>query len=247
MKYKPIIIGIAGAKQSGKTTVASMINYMLTNGLAKADYYIWRNVQEHYINKDVVINFADRLKDICSEIFNIPRDAFDSTHYKDECVYSITLCKFIKRDKLNADYHHEITINDLRKNNLNLMVTRIKFNSDTKANVISLRTIMQYIGTEIYRNLISDTIWVDLTIAKANKIADYGYCIIGDVRFRNEADAIRHSLYGGTIIKLVRDTGRNDSHESEIIDVKEDYLIENNSNLMSLFYKVLTILKEIVL
>lgn len=247
MKYKPIIIGIAGRKQSGKDTVASMINYMMSVGLAQADYYTWVKKEFVYKNSNNIIHFADKLKDYCSEIFNIHRELFDDAECKDNKVWSITHQIFIDRKDLDKDRYYELTTEILDQCCLNLMVARNSTNRLTKkSTVISLRTIMQYIGTGIFRNLISKDIWVDMTINKACDIADTGYCIIPDVRFENEANAIHSSLYGGTIIKLERDNKDNDSHESEIIDFKCDKTIINNGNKMSLFYKVLLTLKEII-
>ena len=62
---KNIIIGIAGQLNSGKDTVASMINYIHQQGVTKASYRDWQISQSHYdINfKHKIIHFADPLKD----------------------------------------------------------------------------------------------------------------------------------------------------------------------------------------
>lgn len=238
------IVGIAGTKQSGKDTAASMISYILHKGIAQADYYEWHAKQMCYGNSVNIIHFADRLKDYCSDIFNIPCYRFDDNDIKENYVWSITNQRFYKRDDVDWDKTYEIKIIDLKNNGLNLMNTRNSINKTyNKITVISLRTIMQYIGTEIFRNLISTDIWIDMTMVIVGERTLTGYCIIPDVRFFNEAEAIRHSTVKSVIIKITRDTNKVDNHESEQIDFDGDYNIENNSTKMALFYKLLHILK----
>ena len=66
-------------------------------------------------------------------------------------------------------------------------------------------------------------------------------------RFANEANAIRNNdklLYGG-LIKINRDNQDLDEHNSERINFDVDFEIDNNGNLMQLFYKVLEICQKI--
>lgn len=247
MKFKPVIIGIAGTKHSGKDTIASIISYIMNIGIAKATYYNWYLKQDIYKN-NCIIHFADKLKDYCSEIFNIDRKYFDNTYFKDENYWSITLQKFISNiDYIESDNYKEITIDDLKNHNYNLIETRKYINTTFgKTTVISLRTIMQYIGTEIFRNLINKDIWIDLCIKEAKDIAFSGYCIIPDVRFENEKEAIKNSGYKNLVIKVERNTQLKDNHESEIIDFNCDITINNNSTLQNLFYKVVSLLNTFI-
>lgn len=246
MKYKPIIIGIAGTKGSGKDTVASMINYILRVGLAKADYYTW--VKESQVkDNNNIIHFADALKDICSLVFNIPRQAFNETQqYKDNNFWIFTDEQLVSCNELTNRYHI-ITINDLINNNLSLPDTRLFCNKQGRISCISLRTIMQYIGTELFRNKVSKNTWIDICINKAINISDKGYCIIPDVRFKNEVESIKNIADRASItIKLIRNIDTNDSHESEKIDFKCDYEIENIGTKMALFYKILMLLNDVI-
>lgn len=63
----------------------------------------------------------------------------------------------------------------------------------------SPRYAMQTLGTEWGRNLIGDSLWVDACLARAFRHKD---CVISDVRFDNEALAVRKA--GGTVLKIVR-------------------------------------------
>lgn len=66
------------------------------------------------------------------------------------------------------------------------------------------REVMQFIGTGGFRT-ITDDVWIAYLVKHARIMARYGVdlVIVSDVRFRNEADALR-SL-GATIIKVKRD------------------------------------------
>ena len=244
-----IFIGFAGQKQSGKTTASDMTNFIIKhyksfNHYPKYIDYVTYNLKNH-IKPINIINFASKLKDYCSEIFNINRKHFDDNDYKENKVYSITNLFFIDRKNLDTNIYHEITIDDLQKCNNNLMDCRLMINNTyNKSSVISLRTIMQYIGTNIFRNMISRDIWIDMTIKHAERLLhDYEYCIIGDVRFRNECNAIKEN--NGIVIKIDRNNDNNINHESEIIDFKCDYIINNNSSKEDLFNNILSIIKSL--
>lgn len=246
MKYKPIIIGIAGTKSSGKDTAASMINYIINTGVTQADYYTWKEKYNNIHKFLRIIHFADNLKDMCSKLFNISRNFFDNEKYKNDYVWSITHQKFFTREEASKLGMKEILINDLQENGL--PISRRKLNVQGYVSCISIRTILQYIGTDIFRNLINPNIWVDLTIDEAKNLALSSHCIIPDVRFKNECEAIKEINDINTVTILIKRNTKfgNPEHESEIIDFNTDYIIENNDSLMVLFYKLLVILKEIV-
>jgi hypothetical protein len=110
----------------------------------------------------------------------------------------------------------------------------------------SPRTFMQKVGTEMFRNCLREDIWIQLLTkrltdlserAKRGEIATPSMVFITDVRFPNEAQAIRDM--GGYIVKIVREgfskSGEN-LHPSEkfINEMKADVTIENkypNANI----------------
>lgn len=243
MKHVPICIGIVGKRQAGKDTAASMISYILSEGIAKADYYTWLNKAIVYRNSTNIIHFADTLKEWCSQMFGIDIKFFNDTDYKDNYVYCFTEQSFIARHVLNPKKYKEITIEDLSKVNATIPLARLTYAREGYCSVISLRTIMQYIGTNIFRNKISNDIWVDLTMSKVDTIVLTKPCIVADVRFENEADAIRYSEYKTLILGIERDN-TTDSHESEQQYIKCDVTIENKDSKMALFYKLVTVLKD---
>lgn len=246
---KNFVIGIAGVKNSGKDTVASMINYIFDAGVSKAKYQDWL-FKKHIFDaglKDRIIHFSDPLKDILSILYNIPRKYFDDRKYKDELWYCFNTNDFI--ENANQRPGNEIAIvhiDTLKSFSLN---TYLKVNSD-KLVCIKLRSLLQYFGTEVCRNKLDDNIWIKCAINKiVDKAESIRLCIVPDVRFANEADALRisnDSLYGGVIEVRRNDAGDTDNHDSETIDFDVDEVIENNGTKMALFYKVLSYVEFIV-
>lgn len=63
-----------------------------------------------------------------------------------------------------------------------------------------IRPLMQRMGTEVGRNLFGEDFWVNLAL---NNVPDGSKIVVADVRFKNEADAIKAA--GGKIWRIVRD------------------------------------------
>lgn len=111
---------------------------------------------------------------------------------------------------------------------------------------VTPRHILQYVGTEMFRNNISNLLpdigndfWIKTFELSIKNIQDYDYIVVSDVRFQNEVDII-HKL-GGTLVKINRSQENIDSHISEteidnIIDY--DHVIQNNSTLEDLYNKI---------
>lgn len=242
MNYiKRPIIGVKGSKGSGKDTVASMIVYIMEAGYTAATFEGWENYNKSEKDElDIPIrHFADKIKDDLSIMFNINRECFDSSEYKDKLYYHFRTNSFINLKDVVVPVP-EITIDDLQENNL--AKWRESYNDDC---VIKLRTLMQYYGTEIIRNNIGKNTWVDITINTLIKDKNYyGYGIVADVRFDNEAYAIKN--IGGKIVHVVRFGNINKpEHSSEIINTNmQDYVIVNKGTLLGLFYKVVEFVKE---
>ena len=242
---KNCIIGIAGVKGSGKDTVASMINYILHVGITKAQYSEWilRQVAYDALNKDRILHFADSLKDVLSIIYGIPRNLFDDRNYKDEYYFNLRSRKFVN-DLGIRNNAYVITIEDLNKLTINEWLSSV-----IQSQVyIKLRTLLQYFGTNVCRTHLGDDIWIK---AAMNRIVDKAYtrklCIIPDVRFENEANAIKcnnDSLYGG-IIRVIRNECKKDNHSSETQSFEADFIIENNGTIVKLFYKVLQVCQNL--
>ncbi len=130
---------------------------------------------------------------------------------------------------------------------------------------ISPREMMQEVGTGIVRNICPD-VWVKGVFLDLDKHGLYypaspGW-VISDVRFRDEAQAVRER--GGIIIRIIRPepkitlwkkikssidgSNRYAKHvsEKEIDKIKPDYIIRNDGSLDELEIKVLQLMKQIL-
>jgi uncharacterized membrane protein len=103
----------------------------------------------------------------------------------------------------------------------------------------TLREIQQDIGMA-FRQMYGEDVWVNIALRNRPK-----YAIVTDVRFPNEAAAIREA--GGILIRVNRPMKREEKeHESEtaLDDYAQfDHVIENNGTLDDLRMQVVNIFK----
>jgi hypothetical protein len=99
-----------------------------------------------------------------------------------------------------------------------------------KEGSMEYRPLMQRLGTEVGRQLISESVWIDQVFQDFT-----GLDVIADVRFENEANAIRAA--GGVVWKVTRpNTEAFNAHPSEtsLDDYNFDALIVNGSDIAAL-------------
>jgi hypothetical protein len=88
-----------------------------------------------------------------------------------------------------------------------------------------VRQLMQRLGTDAGRKLFGETFWVDQFFANVGKT---DLLVISDVRFPNEAQAIKDR--GGIIVRIVRDGYEPVSaHVSETSYNDQDFTIYNDA------------------
>jgi hypothetical protein len=106
---------------------------------------------------------------------------------------------------------------------------------------VSMRHLLQTLGTEWGRKLIDSNIWLRAAGRRICDLSDEGLnVVIEDVRFENEAALIRG--LGGRILHIERDTGYQDGHASEAgIKFKEGDVLIHNCNLDLFRTTVLTL------
>lgn len=229
---KVSIVGIKGFKGSGKDTVASMISYILHDGIMKANYDTWLlyHKNDFIENDEIIIHFADKLKDDISEFCNIDRKFLDRQDIKEENYYNFKTG--IVSTNIKDAYR---VINNIGEFNYDNLSSLLSLNNNIS---IKIRVLLQYYGTNVIRNHFWHNAFVHYTINKAFDIRNkLGQCIIADVRFDNECNVIK--VCGGKIIRVDRRVN-NDNHESEQIKIsQDDYVIDNTGTLVGLFYKVL--------
>ena len=113
----------------------------------------------------------------------------------------------------------------------------------------TVRKLLQYIGTEMFRDNIDDSIWVKSLWYRiqADKTSNY---IISDVRFKNELQFFRDNAKKGEFVclKVIRN-GCNGQvgltgHASEAYDLVGDHEIINNGSFEGLYNRVDNVMKE---
>lgn len=254
MGENKILIGIGGKKGSGKDTLATMIDYILTVGVSNAkfnDYF----VKIKNANKVRIIAFADKPKELISEMFNIPINYFYDRDKKDS-YYSIKTGKIY--NKITADSNYKIVeLDSLIKYGLSYFLRKYDNNTNpigfNKTNkdfiVIKIRTLIQYVASEVFRKYIDENVWVNFANNKVNEILkENDFAIISDVRLPNESKYILNKLdTKNVIIKVVRDSiDNNDKHETEQNNFEYTHIIDNNGSKMHLFYGALQIVEQIL-
>lgn len=96
------------------------------------------------------------------------------------------------------------------------------------------REFMQELGTDFMRERFGADVWVKIAMKRADSVITCGGRVVfSDVRFSNEAEAIR--LNGGVVIKIRRPGfGPVNAHVSDNIDVKADAEIVNGGDVIDL-------------
>lgn len=232
---KVTIVGIKGFKGSGKDTVASMISYILHDGIMKATYDKWLFFHKNGFveNNEIIIHFADKLKDDISEFCGIDRKLLDRQDIKEENYYNFKT-GIVSTNIKDATYVVDKCNDAILKYN-DLSSYLVLYNNNIS---IKIRVLLQYYGTNIIRNHFWREAFINYTMNKAFDVRNSkGQCIIADARFEDECMTIKY--YGGKIIRVDRRVN-NDNHESEQIKIsQDDYVIDNTGTLVGLFYKVL--------
>lgn len=99
----------------------------------------------------------------------------------------------------------------------------------SKQRITEVRELLQRLGTEAGRKVLGDGIWVDTAMAKVKPGGKY---VITDVRFPNEAEAIRAA--GGQLIRIIRPgCGPVNNHPSEtaLDGLEADVTVNNFSTI----------------
>jgi len=228
-----MIIGINGYSGSGKDTVGAIIQYIFAHQeepLVLPVEEMVTNMQEHgwFLEEQSgweIMKFAGKLKDIAEHLTGIHIDKFEDQEFK--------------KTELGSEWDYQID----------------EFNTPTK---MTVRDFLQKLGTDAMRMGLHDNVWVNALMADYKPEESwlntslgekpdvvYPNWIITDVRFPNEAQAIKDK--GGIIIRVDRPgVSPINDHPSEIglDDWKFDYRIANVSDIFALTGTVRNILNH---
>ncbi len=99
----------------------------------------------------------------------------------------------------------------------NDVITKIGY-TEAKVRYPEVRLVLQRLGTEVGRNLISDNVWVDATLARIEREHSwFADIVIADTRFLNEAEAIKNLSSENLVVRVTRPgVGPESNHASEI-------------------------------
>lgn len=193
------IIGIAGNKNSGKSTIADELEHkFICSG-----------------SPSKVFAFADPFKRGLMEMFK---------------------CYGINYNDLWGPSENRKKTIPLKLNNTEELVT--------------IRKLLQTIGTEWGQNCINKRIWIEITMKEIENQIRSGFPIVSDCRFIEEVKEIKNR--DGIVIFIDRKTNESSEHLSEQeLNSKEfhncvDYYINNNKDFPFLFEQTDSIYKEIV-
>ena len=265
-----MIIGVSGKKQSGKDTVAKIIQgfdiwknnlalqteYPLSNTFVRA--YVLNRVSI-YVSSWEVKKFASKLKEIVSILTGFKVEDLEKKEIKNTNLFPSyrLINKKVNTFEIFASMEDLVErLNYLKTIYLNTYSAEEVNNLFEQETVyITPRLLLQTIGTDIVRT-IHPNIWVNKlmndyisyadTISGTSEIKKlYPNWCITDVRFPNEVKAIKEKE--GIVIRINRKSDYNSTHFSETaLDNYEDfdYVIDNNNCIDCLIEKVKEILKS---
>lgn len=174
-----------------------------------AEYNLWPFVK--------LYSFADTLKWLCVDIFNVP----------DECVWGTNEQKnqvqeHLLWENMPGVITHKMVSSFMVGINPPIKTANdyIEYDKDFtdvfkfiihEPGPMTAREFMQFFGTEIMRKIYSN-VWIDNTMKRIKKESSE-LAIVADVRFPNEILSINNN--GGSVIKLTREAFK-DGHSSEL-------------------------------
>lgn len=179
------------------------------------------------------ISFADPLKEITAKAFNLDLSYFHDVKKKDAPLPEVIV--FDEHYAANLAFE----FNALGYSSVTPQVFSeyygIEFNTP--------REILLKVGTEMGRECVSSTVWIDLAIKKVKDTE--GHVLITDARFQNERDQLKAIGAVKVFVDRPEVTAKFDrtkAHKSELEQLEDKYDVEisNNSTIASLYHDVQT-------
>lgn len=193
-----------------------------------------------------VFSFAAYLKQLACELFGIDRklcygtnkEKNQKTELRWENMPGVITDSKLYDEILNLQYISD-TLSTKDKDGNVVLPTEEEIKQFVEDNVgiyhkpgkMSVRNVLQYLGTNICRKMYSDC-WVDLCIRDVLN-TNTELVVITDARFRNEVEKCREIL-GAKVIRLARDIYKDENHisEKEVDEVPPrmiDYVLNNQT------------------
>ena len=226
-----MIIGISGKIGSGKDTVGKIIQYLTHCKDDDTTFEEWNTLKHYDMCSWKIHKFADALKDIVCILTGCTREQLEDADFKNSKLpseweywynYHYKLITNDKKGILGKRYGSQFEVereHDVLSNNIN--------GHFFKCDTYTYRELLQYLGTDLLRNQLHGNVWVNALFSSYKNIIEYPKYsfmedgshiqtaiiqqevnypnwIITDVRFLNEAKAIKDR--GGIVIRVNRDS-----------------------------------------
>ena len=240
-KKQKLLIGISGKKQSGKSSLCDFLKvwhkvvyyyklpytifqgptgnielYRYEDDISGEKSFSTEEVYSSIANKDdsvKVYNFADTLKELCNKVLGLSKNQCYGTDTDKNSLTQYVWDNFppsIREDySKHTEEIHTGSIGHDAEGNILKEIQRIKV---PRSGLMTAREIMQVVGTDVFRRMFNDKVWVNATFNKI-KEEDKDIALIADTRFESELNAIIDN--GGYLIRLNRVVDKTDIHPSE--------------------------------
>lgn len=223
------IIAISGTKATGKTTTGDMLRFILSTPKFLHHYWIYKRFPKLKLKGNWLnVSFAGSLKEMLAVLLRVPVERFEDRDFKENVFVDFNDLTFHRREDLKK---YQI----LSDSKFSRKVKEMSI--DVRANMLSIRQLLQYWGTNVMRVYFGDQLW-SLTTLKLSETHDL---IISDMRFKVEAEMVKERK--GTVIYIDRPGCEVGNHQSEreafelYQEGKCDYAIHNDGTLKDLFEK----------
>lgn len=185
------ILAISGRKQSGKDTNC---NFLVRNA---PELFNTNSIKKYY--------FADELKKFCRDYFDVPEEWLWGTDADKNRLTKIKWNNLPHAESLKNKYAIDFV---MAHNSIEYLDENLNKEFNT---FMTVRELLQQVGTDIFRKMY-ENIWVNSCLRVIRK-ENFKYALIADMRFPNEADAIKSE--GGILLRLTRKITDKDIHTSE--------------------------------
>tara|TARA_R100000951_G_scaffold10686_3_gene9018 strand:- start:16608 stop:17540 length:933 start_codon:yes stop_codon:yes gene_type:complete len=221
IKKTPPLIGVAGKIGSGKDTIANIINYLHQEEDWDSFAHFMDESSSMY---DAYKNqkFASKLKDIACLLLGCTREKLEDREFKEKELGEEWWYICVEDDDGNIEWkepYNEKKWKEWDKNHYyhSYLVKQTP------------RKLMQLLGTEGGRDILHPNIWVNALFADYKATGGYSdgphypNWIITDVRFPNEAQAIKDR--GGIVIRVERNIVPTlEDCKKNLVEVKRTFL-----------------------
>jgi len=246
------ILGIAGAKQSGKTTAMKFLHGYQLHLNEVVEKFLMSKDGDIYVNS-VSINSEGEEEDILG-ILDIERKDPEFMEWSEHNVWPfVKTYSFADPLKIIAIQLFGLTekqcfgTDDDKNTPINVKWERMP-DTTTKGRTgfMTAREFLQNFGTDICRSIKSN-VWTSACLTRIQR-DDSELAIVPDVRFPNEIEAIQEA--GGKVIKLTRRPYQDDHSSETSLDSKDvtdkfDYVLDNSGlGIDETNMELLKVLKE---